>query len=69
MGHNNITQPSQTSADIVSHKTQEQLHVTFVVQKPPINEIGKKRIITLPVETFGKSDPHFHREHRMHLME
>jgi len=39
------------------------------VQKPPINEIGTKRIITLPVETFGKSDPHFHREHRMHLTE
>jgi len=39
------------------------------VQNPPINEIGKKRIITLPVGTFEKSEPHFYREHRMHLTE
>ena len=54
MGLNNIIQPSQTWADIVSNKTQEKLPVTTVVQKSPIIEIGPKRISTLPVETFEK---------------
>ena len=70
MGLNNTNQPTQAWADIVSNKTREQLPDTSVVQKSPINEIGAKRISTLPeVTPEKKSDLHFRREHRMHLTE
>ena len=54
LGLNNINQPSKTWADLVSNKTPEQLPVTSVVQKSPINETGTERISTRPVETFEK---------------
>ena len=48
LGLTNTTQPTQTWADIVSNKTQKQIYNTSVVQKSPNNEIGMKRISTLP---------------------
>jgi len=48
LGLNSTTQPTPTWADIVSNKTQEQHYNTYAVQNSPNNEIGTKRISTLP---------------------